>query len=67
MRRLIYNSQIGSIISSSVEAKGLEFLDNRPSVGSLSATDQFTTDEIYRFWMYSQNVKESHVTGSENF
>ena len=67
MRQLMYDSQIGSIISSGVEAKGLEFLDNRPSVGSLSATDQFTTDEIYRFWIYSQNIKESHVTGSEKF
>ena len=67
MRRLMFNGQIDSIISSGVEMKGLEFLDNRPSIGSLSVTDQFSSDEIYRFWMNSQNIKESRIFGSENF
>jgi hypothetical protein len=68
MRRLMFDSQIDSIISSgSIEVKGLELLDNHPSIGSLSDTDQFSTDEIHRFWMNSRNIRESNVSGSETF
>ena len=63
----MFDSQIDSIISSGVETKGLDLLDNRPFVGSLSITDQFSSDEIYRFWMNSQNIKESWISGSEKF
>lgn len=67
MRRMMFDSQIDSIISSGVETKGLELLENRPSIGSLSTTDQFSSDETYRFWMNSRNIKESNVFGSERF
>jgi hypothetical protein len=64
----MFDSQIDSIISSgSIEVKGLELLDNHPSIGSLSDTDQFSTDEIHRFWMNSRNIRESNVSGSETF
>ena len=59
--------QIDDIISSSFETKGLELLNNRPSVGSLSETNEFSTDEMYRFLMNSRNVLTSPITGSEEF
>ena len=68
MRRLMLDIQIDSITSSGgIEVKGLELLDNQPSIGSLSDTDEFSSDEIHRFWMNSQNIKESNVTGSKLF
>ena len=68
MRRLIFDSQVESIISSSgVEMKGLELLGRRPSIGSLSVTDEFSSDEMHRFWMNSQNILVLKVSGSENF
>ena len=67
MRRLMFDSQIDSIISSGVEVKGLELLDSRPSIVSLSVTDEFSLDEIYRFWMNSRNIQESRISGSEEF
>jgi hypothetical protein len=59
--------QIDDIISSGFETKGLELLNNRPSVGSLSDTNEFSTDEMYRFLMNSRNVLTSPITGSEEF
>ena len=56
--------QINDIISSSSEVMGLELLDKRPSVGSLS---EFPTDEMYRFLMNSRNILESPITGCEEF
>jgi hypothetical protein len=50
-----------------VETKGLELLSNRPSVGSLSETDEFSSDELHRFWLNSRNIEESPITGSEEF
>ena len=47
--------------------KGLELLGRRPSIGSLSVTDEFSSDEMHRFWMNSQNILVSKVSGSENF
>lgn len=67
MRRLTNDNRIGSIISSDVETKGLDLLESRPTVGSLSATDQFSSDEIERFWYNSINIQESLATGSEQF
>ena len=68
MRQLMFDIQINSITSSSgIEVKGLELLDNQLSIGFLSDTDEFSSDEIHRFWMNSQNIKESNVTGSELF
>ena len=46
----MFDIQIDSITSSSgIEVKGLELLDNQPSIGSLSDTDEFSFDEIHRF------------------
>jgi hypothetical protein len=67
MRRLMFDKQIDSIICSGVETKGLDLLEKQPSVGSLSSTDQFETDELHRFFMISQNIQESHIFGSERF
>ena len=67
MRRLTNDNRIGSIISSGVETKGLELLESRPTVGSLSATDQFSSDEIERFWYNSINIRESLAAGPEQF
>ena len=47
--------------------RGLELLNNRPSTGSLSKTDQFSTDELHRFLMNTYNIQESVTNGSERF
>jgi hypothetical protein len=47
--------------------KGHELLKDRSCVGSLSTADQFTAQEMQRFWSNSQNIQESKVTGSEPF
>ena len=44
--------------------KGLELLGRRPFIGSLSVTDEFSSDEMHRFRM---NSLVSKVSGSENF
>ena len=49
MRRLMFDGQIDNIINSGVEMKGLDFLDNQPSIDSFSVTDQFSSNEIYQF------------------
>ena len=61
------DNRIGSIISSGVQTKGLELLENRPTVGSLSENDHFSSDEMERFWLNSRNIKESTITGCETF
>lgn len=67
MRRLTNDVRIGAIISSGVQTKGLELVENRPTVGSLSATDEFFSDEMERFWYDSINIRESLATGAERF
>ena len=34
-------------------------------MGSLSATDQFSADEIHRFLINTYNIQESVITGTE--
>ena len=46
---------------------GLELLNNQPSTGSFSETDQFSTDELHRFLMNTYNIQESVINGSEQF
>jgi len=58
MRRLMTETQVNDIISSGSEVKGLELLDKRPSVGSLSNTNELSTDEMYQFLMNSRNILE---------
>ena len=50
-----------------LEIKGLELLNNRPSVGSLSDSDQFSTDEMYQFLMNSQNITDLLIINCEEF
>ena len=62
------DNQISSIISSNlVNTKGLDILDTRLSVGSISETDEFTSAEMARYLLYSQNIKESPISGYEGF
>ena len=64
MRRLMIETQINDIISSSSEVIGIELLNKRPSVGSLS---EFLINEMYQFLMNSRNILESPITGCEEF
>lgn len=66
MRRLMFDNQVRTIISSGVDVRGLELLNNRHSTGSLSATDEFSSDEMLRFWMNARNIQDSQVFGSES-
>lgn len=67
MRRLMAEAQVNDIISSCSEVRGLELFDNQPSVGSLSDTNELSTDEMYRFLMNSVNISQSPITGCEIF
>lgn len=67
MRRLMAEAKVNDIISSGLEIKGLELLNIRSSVGSLSDADDFSTEEMYRFLMNSKNILESPITGCEDF
>jgi hypothetical protein len=68
MRRIMNDIQIDNIISSeTVTTKVLDILNTRPSVGSVSETDEFTSKEMERFLLYSQNIKESPIHGYEAF
>ena len=64
MRRLMTETQINDIISSSSEVIGIELLNKRPSVSSLS---EFPTNKMYQFLMNSRNILESPITGCEEF
>src|ERR1043165_8653416 len=66
MRRLMNDNRIREI-SSSVDIRGLNLLDSRASVGSLSENDEYLYDEMERFWSNSRNIRESIATGSEPF
>ena len=67
MRRMTFDNKINEIVNSGIETKGLELLENRPSVGSFSDADEFSSDEIRRFWLNSINIQRSTITGSEQF
>ena len=68
MRRLMNDNHIRNISSfANVQIKGLNLLDNRTNVGSLSENDEFSSDEMERFWFNSINIQESIVTGREPF
>ncbi|SRR6266496_3421504 len=62
------DNQINSIISSGVvDTKGLDILDTRPSVSSISESDEFTSDEMARYLLYLQNIRESPIARFEAF
>ncbi|RHZ77746.1 hypothetical protein Glove_173g75 [Diversispora epigaea] len=67
MCRLINNNRINEMIYTENNTKGLEILNTRQSVGSLSEMDQFSHDEMRRFWMYSRTIQESTISGKEPF
>jgi hypothetical protein len=60
-------THVNNIISSGLEVKGLELIDKRSSVGSLSDNDEFSMEEMHRFLMNSRNIADSPITGSEKF
>jgi hypothetical protein len=66
MRRMMFDAQIMSK-SSEIETKDIELLETRPNVGSLSATDEFSSDEMYRFLIHSKDIQNSVITRSEAF
>ena len=66
MRRLMNDNRIREI-SSSVDIRGLNLLDSRTTVGSLSENDEYSYDKMERFWSNSRNIRESIATGSEPF
>ena len=66
MRRLVNDNRIREI-SDLYQAKGLDLLDNRINVGSLSEVDEYSSDEIERFWSNSRNIQESIITECEPF
>src|SRR5256886_13623244 len=66
MRQLMNDNHIREI-SSSVDIRGLNLLDSRTTVGSLSENDKYSYDEMERFWSNSRNIRESIATGSEPF
>ena len=66
MRRLMNDNRIREI-SDLYQTKGLNLLDNRTTVGSLSEVDEYSSDEMERFWSNSRNIQESVITGCEPF
>src|SRR5256886_13939439 len=66
MRRLMNDNHIREI-SSSVNIRGLNLLDSRTTVGSLSENNEYSYDEMEQFWSNSRNIRQSIATGSEPF
>jgi hypothetical protein len=66
MRRLMNDNRIREI-SGLYQTKGLELLNNQITVGSLSEVDEYSSDEMERFWSNSRNIQESIITGYEPF
>ena len=65
IKKLLSDKQIAYLTNSDV--KDIELLDMQPLVGSLSATDQFSANEMYRFLMNTYNIQRSVITGTEWF
>ena len=63
----MFDAQIEDIKSSRIETKGLELLENWPTVELLSVTDRFSSNEMRRFLLYFKNIKKSVITGCEAF
>ena len=66
MHRLMNDNRIREI-SSSVDIQGLNLLNSRTTVGSLSKNNEYSYDEIERFWSNSKNIRKSIATRSEPF
>ncbi len=63
----MFDIQIENIKSSGIETKRLELLENRPTIGSLSVTNRFSSNEMRRFLLHSRNIKESVIIECEAF
>jgi hypothetical protein len=50
------DNQIIDLTMSANNVKALELPNNRPPTGSFSETDQFSTDELYRFLINTYNI-----------
>ena len=66
MRRMMFDTQIISK-SFEIETKGIELLEVCSNVSFLSATDEFSSNEMHRFLLHSKNVQNSVITGKEAF
>src|SRR5215471_8040131 len=66
MRRLMNDNQIRDI-SGRIQTKGLNLLEGRSTVGSIAEDDEFSSDEMARFWSNPKNIQESTFTGREPF
>src|SRR5436305_4552760 len=64
MRRMMFDTQI---LATSSSTKGIELLETQLNVRSLSSTDEFSSDKLYRFLLNSKDVQNSVITGSEAF
>ena len=53
MQRMMFDVQI---TTKSSEVKGIELLETQPNVSSLFASDEFSSDEIYRFLLHSRDI-----------
>ena len=54
-------------ISSSVDIRGLNLLNSRTTVSSLSENDEYSYDEMERFWSNSRNIWQSIATDLNHF
>jgi hypothetical protein len=62
------DNQINSIINSGiVDTKGLDILSTKPSVSLILETNEFTSDEMEQYLLYSQNIKEFPIAEYEAF
>src|SRR5439155_22463585 len=66
MRRMIFDKQIMSK-SSEIKMKDIELLETQPNVRSLSATDKFSSDEMYQFLIHFNDIQNSVIIRSEAF
>ena len=55
MQKMIFDEQIMSK-SSEIKTKDIELLEIQLNVRSLSATDEFSSDEMYWFLIYSNDI-----------
>ena len=63
---MMFDAQI-MVKGSEIETKGIELFETRPNVGSLSATDEFSSDEMYWFLIHSNDIQNSFITRNEAF
>src|SRR5215216_5878966 len=66
--RLMNDNLIREISSSvNIRTKGLDLLDNQMVVSSLLEDNEYSSDEMERFWSNSRNIRELIITEREYF